>query len=291
MRTIAHITDIHLVEHDHAARRFTERVRLAYLNTGRSIDTHGRSQRLLQALRAAAGCDHIVLTGDLTEDGAPTQFELLAEVLSEARVSPERVTLVAGNHDLYTAPDAFERALRGPLRAYAGTSRVGVPIDLGTALLLPIATAVPQPLPLSYGALRPEQALRIGALASDRYVRQRPLIVAQHHHPLGYRNPIWNLIDGIENARGFAELLGAHEQLYVIHGHTHERSSTTIRRGRAPQVHSGAAIFDSGRNVRLYHAACSGLHSVEAARLAQPGAIERHVAPAAFAPYAQPDSV
>ena len=74
---IAHITDLHLVERDYRRRSARARLRLEYLNTGRSIDTESRCQRVVQALRSARGSDHILVTGDLTEDGAPEQFEVL----------------------------------------------------------------------------------------------------------------------------------------------------------------------------------------------------------------------
>ena len=128
-------------------------------------------------------------------------------------MSPDRVTLVPGNHDLYSSQAAFSDALTGPLRPYARTSRIGRALDFGDVVILPTATTKPQPLPLSAGTLRPAQARSVAALASDCQRRGRTLILAQHHPPLGYRNRIWNWIDGMDRVRCFFELLLVHESL------------------------------------------------------------------------------
>ena len=242
------------MERHYRRRGARARLRLQYLNTGRSIDAESRCQHVVQALRSARHSDHILVTGDLTEDGVPEQFEVLAQVLAESGVSPGQVTLVPGNHDLYSSQSAFSDALAGPLRPYARTSRVDRALDFGDVVILPTATTKPQPLPLSAGTLRPMQARSVAALASDCQRRGRTLILAQHHPPLGYRNRIWNWIDGMDRVRCFFELLLVHESLQVVHGHTHECASTAIGAGRAPQIHAGAAVFEDARNVRFYHA-------------------------------------
>src|SRR5262245_9785616 len=100
MTIVAHLTDLHLVERDHHKRSGAAKSRLLDLNTGRKIDPQARFERVCQALRQASRSDHVVITGDLTEDGTEAQFELLAEALSESKLAPERVTLVPGNHDV-----------------------------------------------------------------------------------------------------------------------------------------------------------------------------------------------
>jgi 3',5'-cyclic AMP phosphodiesterase CpdA len=256
---IAHITDLHLVEHEYARRSRGDRYRLQFLNTGRRIDPARRRAKAVAALRVAARADHVVLTGDLTEDGSPAQFEAVAEVLSEAEVAPERVTLVPGNHDLYAAPDAFRRALAGPLRRYAATSTAGTVIDLGAALLLPISTAITQSVWRSAGVLHAPDVERISSLLR----RWRgPLIVAQHHPALGHRNPIRNWIDGLCNAAVSAALLALHAHLHVLHGHLHAAARRRVASERAAQVHCAGAVLESAAHVRFYDAGEHGLFAL-----------------------------
>jgi 3',5'-cyclic AMP phosphodiesterase CpdA len=94
------------------------------LSLGRPIEPRERRERVARALAEvrASGVDHLLITGDLTEDGAPEQFEVLAEVLGDSRIPPDHITLVPGNHDAYAGADNYAAALEGPLRAYARTA-------------------------------------------------------------------------------------------------------------------------------------------------------------------------
>src|SRR5690348_1512783 len=112
MTRIAHLSDLHLLEDDLAARSLKERLRLSFLTFGRSIDAIARRARVARALQNAweAEADHLVITGDVTEDGIESQFLVLADVLRESDWPAHRVTLVPGNHDAYAEEDAWSRA-------------------------------------------------------------------------------------------------------------------------------------------------------------------------------------
>lgn len=264
MTVVAHVTDLHLVERDHHLRDAAKRSRLLYLNSGRKLDPEVRLDHAREALRRAARSDHVVVTGDLTEDGTEAQFELLAELLHEAALAPERVTLVPGNHDIYERRDGFEHALAGPLRAYAPTSTLGQPLDLGAStVLVPVSTAIPQRMLLSAGALAHNDRAALDQLARDPALRASTVLVAQHHPPLGYRNPIWNWIDGMHKAERNASLLSEHAHMHVLHGHTHERRSLRVRAHGPEQVHSGAAVVLSSDHVRFYTVGGGELHVLD----------------------------
>src|SRR5688500_14328939 len=130
MTTLAHLSDLHLLEHGVARRSGVARLRVTYVSFGRSLDPEPRRVRVPEARRAAvaAGTTDLLLTGDLTEDGVPEQFEVLAQLLAECAFAPEQITLVPANRGGYTGADAFERALCGPLAPWAETSRSGVAI-------------------------------------------------------------------------------------------------------------------------------------------------------------------
>jgi 3',5'-cyclic AMP phosphodiesterase CpdA len=268
MTVVAHVTDLHLVEHDHHKRAGAAKSRLLYLNTGRKIDPKQRFDRVCEALRRAERSDHVVVTGDLTEDGTQAQFELLAAALYEAKLEPERVTLVPGNHDLYADHGAFERALRGPLQPYARTSAVGVPVELAGAVVVPVTTAIAHRLWFSAGTLTVDAAQTLDKLARDSALRDRPLLVVQHHPPLGHGNALWNWIDGTRAPERGVRLLREHAHMHVLHGHTHARRSYRVRREGPEQCHSGAAVLSSSEHVRFYDTAHGELHALDAASTA-----------------------
>src|SRR5437868_3871318 len=113
MATLAQLTDLHLLEDDFADRPFGPRARLSYLSFGRPLDPGERKERVAASLAEVrqSGVDHLLITGDLTEDGHMAQFEVLAELLADSKIPPERVTLVPGNHDAYIDPDGYAEAM------------------------------------------------------------------------------------------------------------------------------------------------------------------------------------
>jgi len=265
MTTIAHLTDFHLLEADHDRRRGAERWRLRYLSFGRPIDAAQRRRRTLAALVEAwrTGADHLVLTGDLTEDGTPAQFEVLAAVLAESGWDPARVTLVPGNHDAYTE-GAWERALEGCLRPFAGTSRQGTAVALPGAVVAAVSTAMMQPVTRSAGAIAARELSWIASLAAEARRSGDALVLAQHHPPL--RHPIGAMqwLDGLINSAELMALLHEHDHLHVIHGHTHREHDAPVRSGAPPRIFCAQALVDGPSPLRLYRVRCGRLVSERA---------------------------
>src|SRR4051794_32860305 len=135
MARIAHLSDIHTLDPQVGRSRARYRFATKFVSLGRPVDPRARAQKLLRGLRAAKAsrADHVVITGDLTEMGDASEFEHFASLLEEAGMAQGSVTLVPGNHDAYTTPAAWRRALEGPLRRYAAASATepGKVIDRG----------------------------------------------------------------------------------------------------------------------------------------------------------------
>lgn len=256
MTQLAHLSDLHLLEPRHLARSGAERRRLAYLSAGRRHDAEDRRRRAVHALQAArrSGADHVLVTGDLTEDGIEAQFEVLAEVLHESGLPPSRVTLVPGNHDVYAGSDAFARALAGPLRAYAETSTPGVPVVLRDAALLPMSTAISQPYHLSAGSIERPALESAAKFASDSKRGGRAVVVAMHHPPQRRTNPLLQWIDGLRDHQAVGALLTEHDHVHVVHGHLHEAMDRGVRPGATPRIFGTEAVVNGTTPVRFYHA-------------------------------------
>jgi 3',5'-cyclic-AMP phosphodiesterase len=263
MATIAHLTDLHLVEDRYLERDMSGRARLSYLSFGRPLDPEGRRERTRRALHEARACsfDHLVITGDLTEDGADEQFEILAELLHESRISPHHVTVVPGNHDAYIDEGAFARALAGPLKPFAATSTPGAVVELRDVTFVPVSTAFHQTPLTSAGAIDQNELEGLARLARDPGLRSRPLVFAQHHPP-GRQIPIVQWVDGLRQHATMAELFAQSPHLYVLHGHTHRATSKAIRNGEPARVFSAKAVVECESSLRLYEASPGGLSPV-----------------------------
>ena len=266
MAIVAHLTDLHLVEDRYRERSWAERARLSCLSAGRALVPQDRRRRVARALAnvKASGADHLVVTGDLTEDGTPAQFEVLGEVLAESRIAPERITLVPGNHDAYDSAENYAAALAGPLREYAATSTVVSPIALSDVTLLPVSTAFHQPPFRSAGTITPEHLASLGRILADRAFGAAPLLLVQHHPPGRHFVPLWQWFDGLLDHAAWAKLASRASNLHVLHGHTHRAVDRPIGRGEPARIFSARAVVDGENALRLYEASPAGLRPVSA---------------------------
>lgn len=280
MTTIAHLTDLHLIEDDHRLRTNGARARLSFLSFGRPLDARARRERFTRALQEAWSFapEHLLLTGDLTEDGTEPQFEVLAELLGAGPFPAHAVTLIPGNHDAYASGDAWEKAFRGPLSAYAPTSALGEIIALRDADVVPLSTAMQQSVARSAGFIEDAAVARLVDIAETSRRSARPLIAALHHPPIACPIPLVNWVDGLQGAGRLTAVMSRFSHLYAVHGHTHKRTDRAAVRGDEARIFSAEAVVESEAPLRLYEASPRGLAPVPEADAS------RGAAPFAFAP-------
>lgn len=257
MALIAQLSDWHLLERDWLARGAEAIGRIAFLSSYRPLAVERRVARARAALAAcrAARPDHVVITGDLTEDGSPGQWALVAELLLESGLDLSRITLVPGNHDAYPGKSAFAEALAGPLAQFAAASRIGEPVDLGDVLLLPVDSTLEQHYVRAAGRVGAPQRTRMDALAEDG----RTLVVAQHHPPLPHSPPLLGWFQEITDLEASVGQLRRHERLHVLHGHVHRHRDLVVPGDRRPRVFSARATVEHDQPLRLYEADARGL--------------------------------
>jgi 3',5'-cyclic AMP phosphodiesterase CpdA len=270
MSILAHLSDLHLLERDHHKRRGLALRRLQFLSTGAPLDAEGRMQRLAATLQQVrrVGADHVLITGDLTEDGTESQFEVLADVLERSGLSPDCVTLVPGNHDGYAEVGAFDRALHGgALDAYRKTSDEGAQTVLSGAVITPLSTMIDgQWFARSRGVVRDEDVARVRRLASDPITQGRAVVVAQHHPPRHHTLAAWEWFDGVHNALAMRDLLLERTRVHVVHGHTHKRATHHLSGRLHAQVFSTASVRDqhgTGLSLRFYKAEDGSLRELQ----------------------------
>jgi 3',5'-cyclic AMP phosphodiesterase CpdA len=67
-----------------------------------------------------AGCEHVVITGDLSHMGSPRDFEILRTIFEDYNLlDPSRLSLTIGNHDIFGGVQLAEDVLEFPQRCKA----------------------------------------------------------------------------------------------------------------------------------------------------------------------------
>jgi 3',5'-cyclic AMP phosphodiesterase CpdA len=188
----------------------------------------------------AGGPDHIAVTGDLINIALEREFGA-ARAWLDRLGSPDRVTLVPGNHDVYVratarhAEHAWGDYMRGDGTHAAVTQSAGhFPFVRrhGPIALIGLSTALPTFPLMATGALGAGQTARFAALLPQLAGAFRVVLI--HHPPLGRRAWHKRLVD----AEPFLRVVREHGAELVLHGHDHLHSLNWIeaRTGRVPVV-------------------------------------------------------
>jgi 3',5'-cyclic-AMP phosphodiesterase len=256
---IAHLSDVHMLDARPGRTRTGWSMQYRFLSFGRPLDVAGRRRKLAHALSTArrVGAGHVVISGDLTEMGTPGEFESLAEVLHESEFPPERITLVPGNHDVYSSSNGWRWAIEGPLSAFAHSSAgAGAPgrmVECEGVNLLPLDVTLHQPVTRSAGLIAEAALSTVARRAADPAFARRPLVVVQHHPPFVRRTSALHWIDGLIGAASMMVLLEKFRHLFVLHGHLHAVVNRALGCGVARVLGATAVVDDrDAPRVRLY---------------------------------------
>lgn len=228
--------------------------------------------------------DHVVITGDITNLSLDCEFELAREIFARMGFHPEQVSVVPGNHDVYTR--GAERSQRFA-RFFAAqiTSDVRVASDgdhpsgpfpfvrlRGEAALIGLSTAVARP-PLIASGRAGERQLRALAAAMDHpEVKRRTPVVLLHHPLINPPGRLSLLFRGLLDAPAIREILSGRREALVLHGHLHERVHREMSlRGGARVHHIGATsasllhrLADRMSGYNVYDVGREGLEAVTA---------------------------
>jgi len=185
---IAHLSDTHITV------------------TGPSVEL--AQQAILRVMGLDPLPDCIVITGDIVDNGAPAEYELVASVVATAGIP---VHLVPGNHD-----DAATMVAVLGGEAYYRVEYPGLRI-------LALDSSVPGRFD---GALGAEQLAwldaELGAAGDD------PVILALHHHPVPSGIATMDKM-GLVDAPVLAGVLSRHRPpVRILHGHLHRNVTTSF---------------------------------------------------------------
>jgi 3',5'-cyclic AMP phosphodiesterase CpdA len=240
---IAHVSDLHLVALEGAVpfRLLNKRIS-GYLNLvlNRSHSHKEEIARKILAHLREQSPDHVIVTGDVSNLALEAEFDLVRAVLdSVLGLDPASVTIVPGNHDLYTKGSARARRFAKSLRPYLlsdmpdlVSSHPGGPFPVvklrGQAAIIGLSTAVPRPPLVSSGWLGPEQLAAFSRILESPEVRSRTPVIALHHPLLNPPSRIKARLEGIDDSADLVSRLSHLARGVVAHGHLHRRVWRTL---------------------------------------------------------------
>ncbi len=261
---LAHLSDPHLPPLPVLSlREFAGKRAFGYLNWRRNRHAIHRLE-VLDAVIAdiqAQHPDHIAVTGDLVNLALEAEFAP-ARAWLQSVGTPDRVTVVPGNHDAYVRAtqhhfaEAFGDYMRGD--SNAATETVSIPFlrRRGPLALIGVSTAVPTAPLLATGRLGPMQLDALERILTELSV-ERAFRVLLIHHPLRSKARYKRLTDSGQ----LLALLSRHGVELILHGHDHVHSTMWFDgpRGRIPAIGvPSASSIAHGR----YPAAAYNLFSI-----------------------------
>ena len=258
---VAHFSDLHVLDlNGVSTSRFLNKRFTGWVNL-RLKRQHKHRPAYVRAIAreiTRAKVDHVVITGDLTNLALEQEFEATRRLLEEELgLAPEQVTVVPGNHDLYTRgalrdrrfSTYFEHFLESDLPDLAediGLGRFPVVKLRGPLAIIGLSSAVPRPPLMASGQLGKKQIEALARILAHEEVRRRTPVVALHH-PI-HNPPSWlkTVVEGLWDARGLTDALASVERGMLLHGHLHFRVQRDLptRRGSILAVGATSASLD-----------------------------------------------
>jgi 3',5'-cyclic AMP phosphodiesterase CpdA len=266
---VAHFSDVHALALDGVRPwQFLNKRAAGLLN----LKLHRGEKHPVRLFRAivadlnASPVDHVIVTGDLTNLSLEPEFRLARAILDELALGPTGVTVVPGNHDVYTWGALRQRAFWRLLAPYAtsdGASAAGFPLVRlrGEVAIIGLSSALPSPPPLADGWLGSRQ---LAALETQLRAHEgRFRILGLHHPPYTNRHAI---LRGLRDRRALQAVLARVGCELVLHGHEHRdlRAELAGPRGPIPVIGVGSGTYDDARRDRR---ARYNVYTIEGGRL------------------------
>jgi 3',5'-cyclic AMP phosphodiesterase CpdA len=240
--TLVHMSDVHLapITGLHVRHWNTKRA-LGLLNWHRGRRHVHRAQfaDLLAADAVAQAPDHIAVTGDLANLGLPGEYARAREWL-QGLGDPKRVSVVPGNHDIYSGRigaasclEAWAPFMRNS-ESWTDDEAVRFPYVRiqGPVALIGLNSAIPTPPFVAAGRLGEAQIAQLAAALERLGEAGLIRVVLIHHPPLPGQAPPRR---ALQDASRLADVLDRCGAELVLHGHNHREMLSW-------RTHSGRGI-------------------------------------------------
>ena len=184
-----HISDLHLHTHN---------------------EDNQKSIELLKRIKKDYPGHHLIITGDITDDGHKDQYE------NAIRLVNHKAFICPGNHDYGIAGNFYDSYREALFNEYLHFER-SVICDGVLLIALDSNLKTPEPWDFAGGEIGVEQLRWLSATLTN--APPIPRIVYMHHHPFMHGHPFMELKD----ARGLMRILYNRVDL-LLFGHKHEEA-------------------------------------------------------------------
>jgi len=264
---IAHISDLHLLSLvGVGAARFLNKRLTGYANLRLKRGSIHRAEYVRAVAREIAkkGVDHVVITGDLTNLALEPEFEVARDVIRhELGLEPDHVTVVPGNHDVYTGGSQRLQRFAGYFADYLASDlpllAVSVPAGRfpvvklrGPAAIIGLSSAITRPPFVAAGHLGRSQLHALSRILDHEDVRNRTPVIAIHHPIHNPRSRLKSALEGLTDAAELRAILERLPRGLVLHGHLHRRVRQNLptRMGSVSSVGATSASLHHDEEVR-----------------------------------------
>lgn len=235
---VAHFSDLHVLALDGVGtsrflnKRFTGLVNLRLKREHKHRPGHVRA---VAREVARVKPDHVVITGDLTNLALEQEFDAVKALLAEELgLDGDQVTVVPGNHDLYTRgamkTQRFTRSLAEYMTSDLPELAASLPLGQfpvvklrGPLAIIGLSSAVPRPPLVASGELGRAQIEALARVLAHDEVKRRMPILAFHHPLHNPASPMKTWVEGLRDADDLDDVLSSLKRGLVLHGHLHRR--------------------------------------------------------------------
>lgn len=227
--------------------------------------------------------DHVVITGDITNLALETEFDLALSVFKRMGLRPDQVSVVPGNHDLYTHGSQrsqrfarfFASNIGSDLPAADAGDHPSGPFPFvrfrGDAAIVGLSTAVARAPLFASGRVGHKQLDALARIMEHPDVARRTLVLLTHHPLINPPGLVGTYTHGLAEASQVRRILARRPSVVVLHGHLHDRAYRLFEHGGSTLHHLGATSaslmhrsLDRVAGYNVYDIGPDGLETVHA---------------------------
>jgi 3',5'-cyclic AMP phosphodiesterase CpdA len=204
-------------------------IHISDLHFHRGQENNREANTMLKTIKERYPNHKLIVTGDITDDGHPRQYENAFKALEPFKDS---VFVAPGNHDFGAAGNfyskerahRFDEILSGPLEQGGTFKGDNTPVvnfledrnDRVMLIGLDSNLETDHPFDFACGEIGEEQLFVLERILNDPTVAQIPKLLYFHHHPFMHNNPFMMLKDAMALARTIFAKVDV-----VLFGHKH----------------------------------------------------------------------